>query len=119
MRWTCVSTTTPEAMPKAVPRTTLAVLRAAPGTVRSASMSRGTWPPKSEKILRAAPEMDLALLLKKPVERMSWASSAWFAAAKSWTVGYLRKSPGVTMLTRRSVHCAERIVATSNSQGPL
>jgi len=39
MRWTCVSTTTPDAIPKAVPSTTLAVLRAAPGTVSSLSMS--------------------------------------------------------------------------------
>jgi hypothetical protein len=34
MRKTCVSTTTPAAIPKAVPSTTFAVLRAAPGTVK-------------------------------------------------------------------------------------
>src|SRR5580704_9805695 len=43
-------------------------------------------------------------------------SSAWLAAAKSWIVGYFSKRPGVTSLTTLSVHCAERIVATSNSQ---
>ncbi len=31
-------------------------------------------------------------------------------------VGKWRKSSGVTMLTRASVHCAERMVATSSSQ---
>ncbi len=31
--------------------------------------------------------------------------------------GKRRKSSGVTMLTRTSVHCAERMVATSSSQG--
>ena len=40
MRCTCVSTTTPDAMPNAVPSTTLAVLRAAPGTVKSAELER-------------------------------------------------------------------------------
>src|ERR1700722_4433247 len=32
-------------------------------------------------------------------------------------VGKRRKSTGVTMLTRASVHCAERMVATSSSHG--
>src|ERR1700685_3074873 len=67
-------------------------------------------------ILRAAPISDLALLLKKPVERISLPSSAWFAAAKSAISGYFRNRPGGTSLTRLSVHCAERMVATSNSQ---
>src|SRR5689334_13863086 len=31
-------------------------------------------------------------------------------------VAYLRNRPGVTSLTRLSVHCAERMVATSSSQ---
>jgi hypothetical protein len=57
-------------------------------------------PPKSERTLFAAPISALALLLKKPVERMSWDSSAWLAPAKSRIVGYFRNSPGVTSLTR-------------------
>ena len=40
-RLTCVSTTTPEASPNAVPRTTLAVLRPTPGNAVSESRSRG------------------------------------------------------------------------------
>src|ERR1700691_6168432 len=67
-------------------------------------------------ILRAAPMSDLALLLKKPVERISPPSSAGFAAAKSAISGYFRNKPGVTSLTRLSVHCADRMVATSSSQ---
>ena len=76
MRWTCVSTTTPAGMPNHEPRTTLAVLRAAPGTVRSSSIVLGTSPPKSLMILRAAPTMDFDLLRKNPVERMSGSSSS-------------------------------------------
>ena len=45
-RVTCVSTTTPYAMPNAVPNTTLAVFLATPGSVRSWSIVRGTRPPK-------------------------------------------------------------------------
>src|SRR5438552_17256668 len=68
-------------------------------------------------IFRAAPVIDFALLLKNPVERISFAKTSGRTAAKSPRVGYLANSPGVTSLTRLSVHCAERIVATSNSQG--
>ena len=65
----------------------------------------------------AAPTIDLALLLKNPVDRISWASTSGLTAAKSAGVGYFANSPGVTSLTRLSVHCADRIVATSNSHG--
>src|SRR5882724_2457809 len=34
-------------------------------------------------------------------------------------MGYFSKSTGVTMFTRTSVHCAERIVATTSSQALL
>ena len=40
-RLTCVSTTTPSAIPKAVPNTTLAVFRATPGKATSSSIERG------------------------------------------------------------------------------
>ena len=63
------------------------------------------------------PVIDSALLLKNPVERISFAKTSGRTAAKSPRVGYLANSPGVTSLTRLSVHCAERIVATSNSHG--
>src|ERR1700730_7177290 len=83
------------------------------------SMVFGTWSPHSLTTFRAASTKDLALLLKKPVLRISFASTSGRAAAKSSGVGYLANNPGVTALTRLSVHCAERMVATSNSQGLL
>src|SRR5689334_6013184 len=52
---------------------------------------------------------------KKPVEWMIPSSSDGSAAARSAGVGYFANSVGVTMLTRSSVHCADRIVAQSNS----
>jgi len=91
--------------------------RGAPGMVRISSMVRGTLPPKSAITRFAAPTIDLALLLKKPVLRMSFANTSGATAAKSAIVGYLANNPGVTSLTRLSVHCAERIVATRSSQG--
>src|SRR5678815_1804151 len=77
----------------------------------------GTWPPNSPVTRLAAPIIDFDLLLKKPVLRISLARTSGATAAKSSGVGYLANRPGVTSFTRLSVHCAERIVATSNSQG--
>ena len=65
----------------------------------------------------AAPTIDFDLLLKNPVLLMSCASTSGRTAAKSCGVGYFLNRPGVTSLTRLSVHCAERIVATSSSHG--
>ena len=79
----------------------------------------GTSPPKSLMILRAAPTTDFDLLRKNPVERMSGSSSSGCKAAKCSGVGYFLKRIGVTMFTRTSVHCAERMVATSNSHALL
>src|SRR5271157_3469528 len=76
-------------------------------------------PPKSLISLRAAPTTDFALLRKHPVERMSGSSSSGLSAANDSRVGYLAKITGVTILTRTSVHCAERMVATSSSQALL
>ncbi len=42
-------------------------------------------------------------------------TSSGSAPARSPGVGYFAKSVGVTMLTRSSVVCAERIVADNNS----
>ena len=79
-------------------------------------MVLGISPPNSPSTFCAAPIRALDLLLKKPVERISWPNSAWLACAKSETVGYFLNKPGVTSLTRLSVHCADRMVATSSSQ---
>src|ERR1700734_3996727 len=68
-------------------------------------MSSGTWPPKSAMIFFAAPTTDFDLLRKKPVERTSGSSCSGVSAAKAWTVGYLRKSSGVTRFTFTSVDC--------------
>src|ERR1700729_4094841 len=65
MRWTCVSTTTPSAILNQLPRTTLAVLRATPGSVSRSCMLRGTCPPKSATIFLAAPTTDLDLFRRK------------------------------------------------------
>src|SRR5260370_42219937 len=80
------------------------------------SISSGTWPPKSCITPLAAPTSDFDLLRKNPVGRMSGSSSSGFNAAKAAGVGYFLNNSGVTLLTVASVHCAERIVATSNSQ---
>src|SRR5262245_60319943 len=80
-------------------------------------MVRGTFPPNSEVIFLAAPTIALALLLKNPVERMSWAKTSGRTAAKSAGVGYFANNPGVTRFTLLSVHCADRMVATNNSHG--
>jgi len=81
-----------------VPSTTLAVLRAAPGMVSISSMVFGTLPPNSETTFFAAPTMDLALLLKKPVLRISLARTSGRTAAKSVGVGYLANRPGVNFV---------------------
>src|ERR1039457_1621958 len=119
MRKTWVSTTTPSALPNETPRTTLAVLRAAPGMVMSSARVWGTWPLNSETTLRAAPWMDFALLWKKPVVRIIFSSSARGAVDIAWGGGKSLNNSGVSMLTRMSVHWAERIVATRSSQGEL
>src|SRR5579863_8517905 len=115
MRCTCVSTTTPTAFLNHDPSTTLAVLRATPGSVSSLSISSGTCPPKSLTIFLAAPTTDFDLLRKNPVERTSGSSCSGVSAANAATVGYLRKSSGVTRFTFTSVDCADRMVATSSS----
>src|SRR3974390_3542394 len=58
----------------------------------------------------------LVLDRKKPVVRMISSTSSGLAAASASGSGYLPKSTGVTMLTRSSVHWAERIVAARSSK---
>ena len=65
-----------------------------------------------------AVRMYFALLRKKPVERMMPSISSCRAAAMRRASGYFLNSAGVTMLTRASVHWADRIVAMSNSKAP-
>jgi len=61
--------------------------------------------------------MFFALLRKNPVLWMIRSILAIGAAARSAAVGYFLNSSGVTILTRTSVHWAERMVAISNSNG--
>src|SRR6185369_10523742 len=61
--------------------------------------------------------MLLALLRKNPVLLIALSRSARGAPANAAAEGYRRNRPGVTRLTRLSVHWAERIVAMSNSSG--
>src|SRR5262245_62876007 len=63
--------------------------------------------------------MLLALLRKKPVLWIAFSSSPRLAAANAAAVGYFLNKAGVTMFTRTSVHCAERIVAIRSSSGLL
>jgi hypothetical protein len=54
-RITCVSTTTPSAIPYQDPSTTFPVFRATPGNVRISSIVCGTWLPNFSDTTRAAP----------------------------------------------------------------
>jgi hypothetical protein len=60
---------------------------------------------------------EAALARKKPVERMSFSSSPGGAFAKACALGYFLKRVLVTWLTRASVHCADRMVATRSCSG--
>ena len=64
----------------------------------------------------AAPRSERAFWLWKPVGKIAFAISPSSASANAAGVGKRANSSGVTMLTRASVHWAERIVATSSSQ---
>jgi hypothetical protein len=55
-----------------------------------------------------------ALARKKPVLRITASRSRCFAPARVAASGQRRNSSGVTMLTRLSVHWAERIVAITS-----
>jgi hypothetical protein len=98
-----------------MPSTTFAVFRPTPGSVVSLSMSAGTSPSNSAMIFCAAPTIALPFWLKNPVDLMSGSSCAGVARASAVASGNFLKSAGVTMFTRTSVDCAERIVATSSS----
>ena len=116
-RMTCVSTTIPSALWNALPKTTLAVLRATPGRASSSSIAWGTSPWYFSTNTLQAAWIFLALLLWKFILLIVWLSSIGSALAKSWAVWYFLKSSGVTRLTVLSVACAERIVVISNWRG--
>src|ERR671935_199956 len=97
--------------------TTFAVFRPTPGSSTGASSALGPSPPWRSTSAFDIPSSERVLARKNPVERMSFSRLGGRARASSRAVGYLRKSSGVTMFTRSSVHCAERIVATSSSNG--
>jgi len=103
--------------PRAWPSTTFAVLRPTPGAPR-ARPCRG-------HVARRDARRALA-----PLRRCSETSSGRSRLAARWVressgsafaralaSGYFAKSTGVTSFTRRSVHWAERIVATRSSNG--
>ena len=116
-RCTCVSTTTPSARPNSVPSTTLAVLRATPGSRVSAASVRGSSPPCSSTSAVAVAFRFLAFCRKKPVDRTISSSSGSSARDMAMASGKRAKSAGVTRLTRSSVHCADRMVAHSSWNG--
>ena len=61
--------------------------------------------------------MFFALLLKKFTDRISWANFSGVVFATSCTEWYFLKRSVVTLFTSTSVVWADRIVATSNSNG--
>ncbi len=115
----CVSTTIPAAMPCPAPRTTLAVFLPTPGRRTRSSMVRGTWPACLSTSARAHPWIDFALARKKPVDRIAASTFARGARAREAGSGQVRNRSRVTMLTRASVDCAERIVATRSWYGSV
>lgn len=88
-----VSTVIP-GTPKALPRTTLAVLRPTPGRVTRSASRPGTSPSNSSRSAIERPIRDFALFRKNPVGRMISSSSAGFAAAMSSGEGYFANSAG-------------------------
>jgi len=98
------------------PSTTLAVCGAAPGMVSISSMVFGTLPPNSETTFFAAPTIRLGLVVEE-AGAADIAARTWGAPPRNPPAWVLANRPGVTSFTRLSVHWAERMVATSNSQG--
>lgn len=80
-------------------------------------MALGTSPPKFATIVSDAPRSAYPFMLKKPVDRISSSTCPAGAEAIAAGVGYVANSRGVTIFTRSSVHCAERIVAERSSNG--
>ena len=60
--------------------------------------------------------MFFVFMRKNPHDLMIVSTSEGRARASFSGVGYLAKRAGVVMLTRASVHCADRITAISSSK---
>ena len=115
-RRTCRSTGKPGTL-SACPNTTLAVFRPTPGSLTSDFIDAGTVPSWSSASSAAAPLRDRALERKNPVGLTNVSSSSRSASASDLGFGNLLNRSGVTLFTRSSVHCADKIVATNNSNG--
>ena len=94
-----------------------AVFRPTPGRAVNCSRVRGTWPSCFSRRALAQFWIFRALFLKKPVEWMSVSMVFKGAPANASGVANFWKRAGVTLFTCLSVHCADNIVATSNSKG--
>ena len=118
-RITCVSTTTPTAIPYHDPSTTFPVFRATPGSRQNLLHRLRNLPPK---LLRHHPRRALnrlRLVPKKSRSPNQLLNSGREAAAIAFGVGNALNNAGVTRFTRTSVHCADRIVATVSSHAFL
>ena len=80
-------------------------------------MLEGTSPPCRSTSACEAPMIERVFARKKPVVTMIGSMSAGLAAASARASGYFANRLGVTMFTRASVDCAERIVAINSSNG--
>ena len=60
-----------------------------------------------------------ALLLKKFTDLMAFFISDRGALPRAWGVGNFLKRLGVTLFTRSSVHCADKMTAINNSKAFL
>ena len=110
----CVSTAM-VGCPKAVLRTTFAVLRPTPGSASSSSRVRGTSPPWRSTSSRAIAATFAALALYRPMVLMYGfrpSSPSAAMAAGVFTTGNRRR---VALLTPTSVACADSVTATSSS----
>ena len=113
-RSTCRSTGEPGTR-SACPSTTLAVFRPTPGNLTRSSMRAGTLPPWRSNNAAVMLASNRALDQRKRVDLICDSNSPGVARASVDASGYLSNNAGVTRLTRLSVHCAERMVATSSS----
>ena len=112
----CVSTAI-VGWPKAVFRTTLAVLRPTPGSASSAARSAGTSPACRSISALHVLMMFSALLLNNPIVLMCAFRPSIPSASIAWGVFATGNSFAVALLTPLSVACAERITAISSSNG--
>jgi hypothetical protein len=80
-------------------------------------MVRGTWPPNSVTMRKRRGVQVLGLVAEESGGADDLFDLRGLGLAICSTVFQVAKSSGVTVLTRASVHWADRIVATSSSHG--